>query len=97
MNWNEHKAALAAGKQIKCRPKGQSMKPLIESGQLITIDPDVSNIQVGDIVFCKVNGNFYCHLVSAVGQDGRYQISNNHNHINGWTKAIYGKIIKVEA
>jgi phage repressor protein C with HTH and peptisase S24 domain len=96
MNWNEHRQTLMAGRQVQCRPKGDSMTPRILSGQLLTIDPDVSNIQVGDVVFCKVNGNFCTHLVSAVGQDGRYQISNNHNHINGWTKAIYGKVIRVQ-
>ena len=38
------------------------------------------------------------HLCTAV-QGDRYQISNNHNHVNGWTgrNSIYGKVIKIEA
>jgi phage repressor protein C with HTH and peptisase S24 domain len=96
VNWNEHRQALAEGRQVQCRPKGNSMLPRIKSGQLITIDPDVSDVRAGDVVFCKVGGSFYTHLVTAVGQDGRYQIGNNHGHINGWTKAIYGKVIRVE-
>lgn len=69
----------------------------INDGQLITIAPTtLDDINVGDAVFCRVNGNFYCHLVKAKGQDGRLQIGNNFGHINGWTKAVYGKIIRVE-
>jgi hypothetical protein len=70
------------------------MMPRIKSKQLVTFSPDISNIEVGDIVLCKVNGNIMCHLVSAI-QGGRYQISNNKGHVNGWTKQIYGKVISV--
>jgi phage repressor protein C with HTH and peptisase S24 domain len=96
MMWAQLVQELKEGKQVQCRPKGNSMQPKIYSGQLITIDPNTSNLQQGDIVFCKVGGNFYVHLISAVGQDGRYQISNNSGHVNGWTKAIYGKVVRVE-
>ena len=69
----------------------------IRSGQLITMAPALfSDIRVDDIVFCRVKGNFYVHLVKAIGQDGRLQIGNNHGHINGWTKAVYGKVVRVE-
>lgn len=95
MNWNETKRLLSEGKQVKGRPKGNSMSPRIESGQLITIDPDVRSIEVGDIVFCKVNGSHYVHLVKAIGSDGRMKIGNNHGRINGWTRAVYGKVISV--
>lgn len=73
------------------------MKPKIESGQLITLSPDVTKVDSGDIVLCKVNGHYYVHLVSAI-QGKRFQISNNHGHINGWVGAncIYGKVTKVE-
>lgn len=87
---------LKDGKTVKFRPKGGSMTGRIESGNLVTIEPS-EEIEKDDIVFCKVNGNFYVHLVSAV-QGKRYQISNNRGHVNGWiTKNnIYGKVIKVE-
>jgi SOS-response transcriptional repressor LexA len=97
MNWAEHVQTLATGKTVQCRPKGQSMIGRIESGQLITISPaKASDLKTGDIAFCRVNGHYYVHLVKAVGQDGRLQIGNNHGHINGWTKAVYGKVTKVE-
>jgi len=70
----------------------------VNSGDLCTVAPvDPSILKSGDIVLCKVNGNQYLHLVTAV-QGKRYQISNNHGHVNGWVgpNAIYGICTKVE-
>lgn len=95
---NRHFAdKLLAGETIQCRPRGSSMEPKIKSGQLITISPDVSNLHQGEIVFCKVKGKYYVHLLTAI-QGGRYQISNNHNHVNGWIgkNGLFGKVIKIE-
>lgn len=95
---NRHFAdKLIAGETVQCRPRGSSMLPKIKSGQLVTISPDTSSVEKHDIVFCKVNGKYYVHLVTAV-QGERYQISNNHGHVNGWIgkNALYGKVINVE-
>lgn len=93
---SHHIEKLQKGETISFRPKGDSMSGKIESGQLCTISPvDQSSLVVGDIVLCKVNGTHYLHLISAI-MDGRFQISNNKNRVNGWTKAIYGKLVKVE-
>ena len=94
MNRQHDIEQLQAGKTVSFRPVGNSMVPRIKSKQLVTFSPDISNIEVGDIVLCKVNGNIMCHLVTAI-QGGRYQISNNKGHVNGWTKQIYGKVISV--
>ena len=85
------------GETISFRPKGNSMSPKIESGQLVTVAPilDLSLIQVGDIVLCSVKGQQFLHLVSAV-QGNRFQISNNGGFTNGWTQNVYGKVIKIE-
>ena len=91
--------ALMKGETIRFRPHGNSMQPRIESGQLVTVTPcKPGEAQVGDIVMCKVNGHQYLHLVSAIGSDGRYQISNNHGHINGWATPgnIFGVVTRVE-
>lgn len=85
---------LQAGLEASCRPVGNSMTPRIKSGQLVTFSPYVSAIEVGDVVLCKVHGRLMCHLVSAIDAD-RFQISNNHGHVNGWTKTIYGKVVSV--
>lgn len=97
MNWQKHIEDLKTGKNVSFRPRGNSMKPKIESGQLVTISPEINDLKLGDILFCKVKGNYYIHLLSAI--DGqRYQISNNHNFVNGWISknSIFGKVIKVE-
>ena len=96
MGWaDQHIEKLKAGETVQFRPHGNSMQGKIESGQLVTVSPDVSNVGKGDIVLCKVGGSQYVHLVTAI-QGDRYQISNNKGHVNGWTKAVYGKVIKVE-
>lgn len=74
------------------------MRGKIDSGDLCTIEPIANReLQKGDIVLCKVNGNQYLHLVKAV-QGKRYQIGNNVGRINGWIgkNAIYGICTGVE-
>lgn len=82
---------------VEFRPRGNSMTPKIKSGQLCIVSPDLDNLQVGDIVLCKVNGNQYLHLIKAI-QGDRFQIGNNHGHINGWVgiNCVYGKLIEVK-
>lgn len=75
------------------------MKGKIDSGHLCTVEPvwDVSQLQKGDIVLCKVNGNAYLHLIKAI-EGSRFQIGNNQGRINGWIgpSSIFGKCVKVE-
>jgi phage repressor protein C with HTH and peptisase S24 domain len=89
---------LLAGEIVECRPRGNSMKPRIHSGQLVTISPDISDLSKNDVVFCKVKGRYFVHLLSAI-QGERYQISNNSGHVNGWIgkNGIFGKVISVNA
>lgn len=86
---------LKSNETIQFRPRGNSMVPKINSGDLVTVSSDISNVNKGDIVLCKVNGNQYLHLVTAKSGN-RYQISNNQGFVNGWTQQIYGKVTKVE-
>lgn len=93
MSWATHYIEkLKIGETVQFRPRGGSMKGKIESGQLVTVEP-INNrqLQKGDIVLCKVNGNQYLHLIKAI-QGNRYQIGNNTGGINGWvtTNSIYG-------
>lgn len=89
---------LKSGRTIKFRPHGNSMQGKIESGQLVTVTPVNRKIIVGDIVLCKVGGKQWLHLVTAIGSDGRYQISNNKGHINGWCTGdnVFGIVVNVE-
>ena len=99
MGWaTPYIARLRAGETVRFRPRGNSMSPKIESGQLCTVAPvDPAALVVGDIVLCKVNGQQYLHLVKAL-QPGRFQIGNNRGFINGWIgpSAIYGRLANVE-
>jgi hypothetical protein len=99
MGWaTPHIAKLTAGETVSFRPRGHSMAPKIRSGQLCTVAPvDATELDVGDIVLCKVRGAEYLHLVKAIDGE-RFQIGNNRGHINGWisANAIFGKLVSVE-
>jgi hypothetical protein len=100
MSWaTTHISKLINGEIVSFRPKGNSMVGRINSGDLCTVKPieDYSLLKKNDIVLCKVNGNQYLHLISAISGD-RFQISNNQGFVNGWTnkRLVYGIVIKVE-
>lgn len=86
---------LQEGKTFETSEKGNSMVPLLYSGEKHILTPiTLEEVQIGDIVFCKVKGSYYTHLVTAKDEQKGAQISNNHGHVNGWTKQVYGKVIK---
>jgi hypothetical protein len=71
----------------------------IESGQLCTVAPlGDYELEVGDIVLCRVSGAQYLHLIKAI-QGPRYQIGNNRGGINGWVtrRQIFGRLIALAA
>jgi hypothetical protein len=68
---------------------------LIKSGQDHELTPTSwENCEVNDIVFCKVKGRYYTHLVTAKDIQKGLQISNNKGNINGWTKSVFGNVTK---
>ncbi|SRR6266403_1770032 len=80
--------------KMKCF--GNSMTPILKTGSLITFEKQ-DEYQVGDIVFCKVNGRFIdAHKITKIDAEGRFLIANNHGWENGWTKHIFAKAIKSE-
>lgn len=99
MTWaSSYIEQLKLGETVSFRPRGYSMKPLIESGQLCTVVPiDPNVLRIGDIVLCHVNKNDYLHLIKDI-QDEQYEIGNNLGRINGWIigNFIYGLLVKVE-
>ena len=87
---------LQNGETFLTKEKGNSMMPLIKSGQEHKVAPvKWEDVEIGDIVYCKVSGNFYTHLVKAKDEQRGVQIGNNKGNINGWTKQVYGKVIEV--
>ena len=103
MNWKFHIENLERGETVSFRPKGNSMQPRIESGNLVTVSPDLEDLKEGDVVFCKVKGRFYVHLIKAVKMQGEdkksYLIGNNKGGINGWiTKnGIFGRVSEISS
>lgn len=93
-HWKETK--LNNGETFITSEKGNSMVPLIKSGQDHVLAPaTLESVSIGDIVFCKVSGKYYTHLVKAKDPLKGVQIGNNKGGINGWTKNIFGKVIEV--
>lgn len=86
---------LRAGRSVEVRGIGNSMTPLLTSGQIVTVDPlgPDEELHKGDIVIAKVRGHVYLHLVRAIRGE-QVQISNNRGHINGWTPRnhVFGRV-----
>ena len=93
-------AVLAEQGQCAIRGAGNSMTPIIHTGDTIylrRVDP--SKLRKGDAVYCRVGHNSFVHLISAIDSKGeRFQISNNRGHCNGWitAKGIYGLAVRVD-
>lgn len=89
---------LLAGETVIIVGFGQSMTPLLKSGQPVLVEPvkDTAPLNKNDVVFCKVAGHYYLHKITDVKNGNSYQISNNHGHVNGWIsrRNIYGIMTK---
>ena len=87
---------LLAGETIISKEPGNSMLPIIKSKQPVEIEPATwENVNIDDIVYCKVKSAFYTHLVKAKDPIKGVLIGNNKGGINGWSKQVYGKITKI--
>lgn len=90
-------AKLQAGEAVTYVEHGSSMLPKLKDGVRVTVEPcKLEDLKVGDIAFAKVGRGHYLHYVRAIGQDGRLQIGNARNHINGWTRQVFGRLIHYE-
>jgi len=98
MSWAKYaKETLKKGLDAAVKPRGSSMKPKIESGDVVTIAPcDPFRLKVDDIVLVTVKGKDYLHLIKAVDSK-RFLIGNNRGGINGWVgwNSIHGKAVEV--
>ena len=90
---------LRNGEVCKVIGFGQSMTPILKSGQPVICKPvtEETELKKNDIVLCKVKGKYYLHKISAIKNGVSYQISNNHGHVNGWISrnCIYGKVTDI--
>lgn len=96
MYWKVEK--LLNNETIISKERGNSMLPIIKSNQPVKLEPITwEKCEAGDIVFCKVKGRIYTHLVKAKNTKRGCLIGNNRGGINGWTKNVYGKVIEIMA
>jgi len=98
MSWALYaKETLRRGETTTLRPRGDSMRPKVSPGDVVTVAPcDPAQLRVGDVVLVRVRGEDYLHLVKAIDR-GRYLIGNNRGHINGWVgrHAIFGRAVDI--
>lgn len=92
--------ALLEKGEIVFKPHGNSMTPKINSGDQVRVKKvSPKACRVGDAVYAKVKGSYYLHLLSAIDEThNRYQISNNHGHVNGWVNEenVFGVCVQVK-
>jgi hypothetical protein len=94
MHWKIEK--LLNGEEFITKERGNSMVPLIKSGQPHRLKPiSWEECEVDDIVFCKVRSNLYTHLVKGKDVNKGLLIGNNKGGINGWTKQVWGKVVEI--
>lgn len=94
MNWKIQK--LLNGETIVSKEPGNSMLPILKSKQPVVLEPaDWEGCKAGDIVFCKVKGNCFTHLVKGKNAKRGLLIGNNRGRINGWTKNVYDKVVEI--
>ena len=90
---------LRNGEVCKVVGFGQSMTPILKSGQPVICKPvtEETELKKNDIVMCKVKGKCYLHKISAIKNGVSYQISNNHGHVNGTIgrNNIYGVVVEI--
>lgn len=77
---------LLEGKEVKIQPFGNSMKPHVNSGDIVTLYPitDTTKLTGNMIVLCEVNGNQYLHFIKSIKMGDQYLIGNAYGRYNGW-------------
>lgn len=90
--------ACREGKTVTFRPRGNSMRGLVASGDQVVVRPCIpARLEVGDIVLVRVKGSIYLHKVVQLAE-GKWLIGNNRGGTNGWVRepALAGICVSVE-
>lgn len=93
--------ALGSLGRITIMGVGNSMTPKLNNKQKVIVEriTDYGALKKGDIVLVRVGRNIYLHLISKVikhKKELRFEISNNHKHVNGVVSAdnVYGVVVE---
>ena len=86
-------ALLKDKKTITRYEYGDSMSPILLSGEFALITPinDINELDIGDAVFCNVNGILMTHMILAKDKVNGFLISSTDGYEFGWTHEIFGK------
>ena len=95
-DYKEMVETLENGEAIAHWERGDSMSPLLVDGQYVRLTPIYQivteaklNADNGDIVFCKVNGEWMCHMVWVSNKaSGKCLIGSTSGDLYGWTEDI---------
>lgn len=94
---NEREALrhILKGEEVARFEFGDSMMPILSSGQYCKLTPvkNTNEINVGDAVFCDLNGYLMTHMVlmksnSSYGKP-KFLISSSGLSVYGWTDKVY--------
>lgn len=80
---------LKQGECIARYERGDSMQPILVSGQYARLTPLRNKPKNGDAVFCCVNGHWMTHMVWVSNEDsGQCLIGSTSGQLYGWTNEI---------
>ncbi len=91
--------SLEVGSDVEVRPRGHSMRGLIEDNQLIVLTPvEPSAVEVGDVVFIRWKGSYILHIVREA-RGSELLIGNNLGRTNGWAARsdVLARVVGVRA
>lgn len=95
---HEKAKKLLDGETLTTCERGNSMLPLIQSGQFHKLEPvKWEDVRKNDIVYCKVRGRYYTHKVWQVDPVRGCLIGNAKGRKNGWTKLVYGRVTEIHS
>ncbi len=74
---------------------GNSMAPDLPSGTRVVIQ-SARAYEVGDVVFCRVDGRLIDAHRIVDKRDDEYLIANASGKENGWTKDVFGRVTSIK-
>jgi SOS-response transcriptional repressor LexA len=92
--------ALVHGNAIQVRPRGDSMRPRIYDGDLVTLEPcRHEELAVGDIVLARVRGWLLVLHQIIEREPDRFLIGTTVGRVDGWVAAaeVFGRVVQVQS
>ena len=86
---------LLNGEKVARFEYGNSMSPILESGQYCILTPIKSpnDVNIGDAVFCRLNGYLMTHMVlmksNSAFDTPKFLIASSSLNVYGWTDEVY--------